>query len=479
MAGAGWSQLVQQVLDTNLEYQLWSAGDRIVVAVSGGPDSVALLRVLAEISSTHTPLQLVCAHVHHGLRATESDQEAEFVRNLAFELGVPFEMIRLDVPAYRLETGKGSQEAARELRYAFLHEVAERYGAASIAMGHHGDDQAETVMLHLLRGSGLKGLGGIKYHRLQKNVKLIRPLLRMYKTALVAICKEQHFPYVTDSSNEQRKYRRNAIRLDVLPYLGQYNPQLPQTLNRLAELVQAEDDYMEEAAQDLYVRMVHSEHGRLTLEVPSFLGLHVALQRRLIKLILNYLPSDSENVDFHKIDVIRRGILQAHPTTWSLDLGTGLTCIREYDVVAFFVKKDTHPAGYQYEIPVITGDCTLRMDEIGRTLRISVIQGHEFPSPETASPYEAWFDANYLAFPLSIRTWIPGDRMKVMGLKGSKKVKDIFIDGKIPPSRRPLVPLLCDENGNILWIPGIRRSEHAVVKEASTTVIYMSLEETT
>lgn len=160
--------VVQEVLALAREHSLWSPGDRIVVAVSGGPDSVALLHILHEISVVHMPLQLICAHVHHGFRPEESDAEAEEVRHMAWKLEVPFEMIRVDVPAYMRENGKGPQEAARELRYTFLHDTAAKWAAQQIAMAHHGDDQAETVLLHLLRGSGPTGLAGMRLTRKEK-----------------------------------------------------------------------------------------------------------------------------------------------------------------------------------------------------------------------------------------------------------------------------------------------------------------------
>lgn len=159
--------IVSDVRRAAAEFGLWSEGDCIVVAVSGGPDSVALLHVLHEISTKHTPLKLVCAHVHHGFRA-ESDAEAEFVRELAESLGLPLEIAFADIPSYMEESGKGGQEAAREKRYEFLLQTARTYDARSVALAHHADDQAETVMMKLLRGSGLSGLSGMRWKRTEK-----------------------------------------------------------------------------------------------------------------------------------------------------------------------------------------------------------------------------------------------------------------------------------------------------------------------
>ncbi len=468
--------LIEHVLRMAGEHELWQPHDTIVVAVSGGPDSVALLHVLRQISERYVPLRLVCAHVHHGLRA-ESDQEEELVRGLAREMNLPFASARIDVPSYMKESGKGFEEAARDKRYAFLHETAHQYGAASIALAHHADDQAETVLLHLLRGTGLGGIKGMKIKRREKNVELIRPFLRIYKTDLLSICKQNGFAYALDSSNLSSQYRRNAIRLDVLPFLGQYNGQIRHSLVQLADIAGMEDDYMEHAANHAYHDKVQHKDGRLYFRVPSFLALHVALQRRLIKLILNYLSAGIEITDFHKIELIRQGIIQNQSTTWSLDIGGGLACIREYDMILFMQKPPEQSKSYTYELQTAVPE--LCIPEIGKKLKMKVQSPHDrYFSDMAGACAEAVFDAGQLKFPLTLRSRLPGDTMKVMGLNGSKKVKDIFIDAKIPPSVRSRIPVLVDGSGNMIWIPGVRRSMHAAVGTQTTSVLHMCLEDT-
>ncbi|MCJ8015061.1 tRNA lysidine(34) synthetase TilS [Paenibacillus sp. KQZ6P-2] len=468
--------LMEHVLHTAGEHNLWVPHDTIIVAVSGGPDSVALLHVLHQISNRYIPLRLICAHVHHGLRA-ESDQEAELVRSLAQQLNLPFEMVRIDVPSYMKESGKGFEEAARDKRYAFLHETAQRHGAASIALAHHADDQAETVLLHLLRGSGLGGLKGMKIKRREKNVELIRPFLRIYKTDIMNICRQNGYAYAIDSSNLSNQYRRNAIRLDVLPFLGQYNGHIRQSLVQLADIAGAEDDYMEQAADHVYHDLVQHKDGGLHFQTPSFLALHVALQRRLIKLILNYLSAGIEIADFHKIELIRQGIVQNKSTTWSLDIGGGLACIREYDMILFMHKPTEQSKSYTYELQTAVPE--LFIPEIGKRLKVKMQPPHDrYFSNMAGACAEAVFDADELIFPLTLRSRLPGDTMKVMGLNGSKKVKDIFIDAKIPPSIRSRIPVLVDGSGNMIWIPGVRRSIHAAVGTQTTAVLHMCLEET-
>lgn len=475
MLDRNFHRLVEQVRRTGRENDLWSAGDTIVVAVSGGPDSVVLMHILAEIAREQE-LRLVCAHVNHGFRGRESDEEAEFVRNLANELEIPFELGVFDIPAYMRETGKGGQLAARDKRYEFLHEVAQKYEASSIALAHHADDQAETVLMRILRGSGPSGLRGMQLKRSEKNVELIRPLLRIYKNELIRACDSAGIPYVIDSSNLLPKYARNAIRLDVLPFLGQYNEQLPDSLNRLAEVIGDEDDYMQMEAEKIYCDSVIWKEGEAAFRAETFASLHAALQRRLIKLILNYLPLGTDDSDFVKIEAIRKGAVQAMPTTWSLDLGGGVRCVREYELIRFLpARAESVIPHYTYVVERFPSEVSIM--DTGQTLRFTRAEADlGLPDLKPEGNGEAAFDADELVYPLTVRSRLSGDRMKVMGLSGSKKVKDIFIDEKIPPSLRSQIPLVTDAKGRILWIPGVRRSSVAAVGPQTSSVVRMALD---
>lgn len=469
---------VEQVCGLSTEYGLWSAGDVMVVAVSGGPDSVALLHILSLISRRpEAQLKLVVAHVNHGFRPAESAEEATFVQALAESYGWPFELAEFDVPSYKKEHGLGGQEAARKLRYQFLQQTAEKYGAVSVALAHHADDQAETVLLRLLRGSGLNGLGGMRIKRREKNVELIRPLLRMYKTDLMGICREAGLRYVTDSSNFSNKYARNAIRLDVLPFLGQYNGRLVQSLNRLSILADSEDDYMAKSAADAFERFAaRDESGIIRLETEALAGLHVALQRRLIKLILTYLPLSTDESDFAKVEAVRRGALQESPTTWRIDLGGGAFCLREYGVLSFLLTGKER-AAFSHLVEAVPASVDIA--ESGGVLSLRLLDdmpGLPELKPLTLSRNEVLFDADELLFPITVRSRLPGDSMQVMGLAGSKKVKNIFIDEKIPPSLRDVIPIVTDATGRIIWIPGVRRSGWGLVKKQGRPIVLMKWE---
>lgn len=471
MSGQTWQSLLEHVRTLVHEQQLWSSGDTIVVAVSGGADSVVLLHVLHALSDEYQ-WTLICAHLNHGFRPEESAQEAKVVRQIASDLGIAFELEEVSTPAYIEQTGQGPQEAARTLRYDFLHRIATKWSAHFIALAHHLDDQAETVLMRILRGAGAEGLSGIKMRRTEKNVELIRPFLRIYKTTLIRACEECHFGYITDSSNLHRKYTRNRIRLDVLPFLEQFNEQLVPSLARLAEIVGTENDYIQEETGTLYAELVKEEEGSFSFEVASFVEVHVALQRRLIKLILSYLSPSYEQFDFSKIEMVRGQIMKSDLTTWSLDIGDKVICRREYQNIQF--TQGTPKLYEPYCIPILRTNEVISIPFSQKQLDIRLLPWSRNDSDQMElSLEEAFFDADLLTFPLCLRSRRPGDVFKLNEKGGTKKVKNLFIDEKIPLSQRNTLPLVADVYGQVLWIPGIRRSGSALINPDTSCVVHM------
>ncbi|GGG24827.1 tRNA lysidine(34) synthetase TilS [Paenibacillus abyssi] len=462
-------ELMKRVLQTAGEHRLWQPGDTVIVALSGGPDSTALLHVLYRIAAEQR-LTLVAAHVNHGFRVEESEVEAQLVQRYCEQLGVPCEIARLNVPAYMEETKLNAQLAARELRYAYLEQVAQRYNASRIALGHHADDQAETVLMRLIRGTGTGGLAGIMIKRQEKNVELIRPLLRINKSDILSYCQEHELPYSTDSSNLQRYYFRNVVRLDILPFLENYNPQLTESLNRLSELAGADDDFMEQQTADLFGRLVRQVPGGFRVQRGALLKLHVALQRRLIKLILNYLALEMESASFDRVESVRYAAMDDKNTIWRTDLGDGIRFIREYDTLQWLNGQPL--SGGDYEYPIVKETQRVVVAEAGVEFIVDFINpDHEAAGAKPHHLTEVWFDPDEIRFPLIIRNRRPGDRMAVLGLNGTKKVQDMFVDDKVPATQRELMPILCDAEGRLLWIPGIRRSSYALPRSAGAAVL--------
>ncbi|REJ14411.1 MAG: tRNA lysidine(34) synthetase TilS [Paenibacillaceae bacterium] len=459
---------------------LWQPGDTILAAVSGGPDSTAMLHLLRRLSG-ECGFRLAAAHVNHGFRGEESAREAEFVRRLCEELGVPLDAVEYDLPSYIEETGMNAQAAAREKRYAFLRSAAARRGASRIALAHHADDQAETVLMRLLRGAGTSGIAGMPMKRREGNVELIRPLLRISKLELLQYCAREGLGYCEDSSNRKTVYFRNAVRLEILPFLERYNPNVSASLVRLAEISRAEDDFLTREAERAMAGLVRREQGGFAMERGAFLGLHVALQRRLITLILIYLGVEKGAIPFERIDAIREAAAEGSPTTSVIEAGRGVRFLREYDVLRWMTGDAAgDDAGFEYEVTADVRE--LAIPEAGGRLvfrRMLRAAGEPLPSPGAESRCAALFDEDAVAYPLRVRSRRPGDRMRLAGLNGSKKVQDIFVDGKVARAMRSRIPLVADAEGRLLWIAGIRRSADAPVTEDTTRILRIEWQDDT
>jgi tRNA(Ile)-lysidine synthase len=446
--------------------KLFEPGDRIVVAVSGGPDSTALLQLLF-LLSVRWGWRLTAAHANHGFRQEESVKEAAFIRQFAEERGIPFVYEELDVPAYLKLRGGNSQEAGRELRYKFLLRTAAEQEAGCIALAHHAGDQAETLLMRVIRGTGISGLAGIPIIRTEQNVKLVRPMLRINKNEILEDLGRHGIGYCTDSSNLSTKYTRNKLRLEAIPYLSHFNPSIVEALNRLAELASADDDYLEQEAVRAVERTAVSVEGGYRFGRLAFMDLHVALQRRFVKLILNYLSPGTDSQDFTAVERVRGSLEDtAKPNAELLVSGT-IRLIREYDEIRLVQSTgDTEQVSYAYTLDGLAGE--LWIPEASCRLEFRVTGPGE---AESGSLHTAVFDAEDLRFPLTVRNRRDGDRMRVDGLNGSKKAKDIFIDQKVPAALRERMPIITDAEGELLWIPGVRRSGFAKVTDTTQHVL--------
>lgn len=466
--------LVSKVQQTIVQKGLLMKGDTVIVAVSGGPDSTALLHVLHELSS-HEGWQLVVAHMNHQLRGEDANRDALQVKRAADTLGWPCEISNVNVNAYMEEHGLSVQMAARQLRYDFLMQTAHKYGAQAIATGHHADDQAETIVMRMVRGTGLAGLSGIPIYRKEHNISIVRPLLHCYKDEIMEYCDTFALAYSTDQSNYSRDYWRNQVRLDIMPYLQQWNQKLPQALNQLSDIIGEENSYLEEETRRKFNDLVKNIGDQYIFSKMSFLKLPIALQRRLIKLILNYLCHVREANDYTKVELVREAITQRQTPSLRLDVSEQHELFMEYDHVCIGVKQAAPSQDYSYT--VTTFPVCQPLHSIGRCITMEVMPVDGVDHDVHRQHHEAMFDLQHIMLPLHIRNRRPGDRMRIAGLNGSKKVKDIFIDEKIPPTLRAIQPIVVDGNGQLLWIPGMRRSDRAPVNTHTSQILHMKYED--
>jgi tRNA(Ile)-lysidine synthase len=466
--------LRQKVTEFIEKHRLVSSGDCVLVAVSGGPDSVALLYLLYDLSE-ELEFRLEVAHLQHGIRGEEAEADAVFVAGLAAKLGLPFHLKQINLPQMRAETGKGNLESlARDERYRFFSDVARRRGIGKIATAHTEDDQAETALMWFLRGSGMKGLGGMApARRLQirggkalNECVIIRPLLDVSKVEILQFLTEKHLTYRLDRSNLDPVFLRNWIRLDLIPQLKErIDPRLPSRLARQAELIRDEEQLLDGLAH----KELDATRTRAGINSGLLLKHGKAMQRRLLRVWIEETRGHLRGLDFQRVEEIL-DLITVGPPQSRLSIPGDWELVKEYE--ALTLEKRSRGLGrlcpcYSYEIQIGT---ELRIREAG--LRI---QTREISPPLPGLPHnfmEAGFDIACLAANLKLRNFRHGDRFQPLGMAGHKKVKDLFIEKKVPRSIRASLPLLVlgDE---VIWIPGYGRSEVGKITAETKAILHL------
>jgi len=440
-------------------------GDRLIVGVSGGVDSMVLLHLLNACRETFD-LSLIVAHINHGFRPEESEREAELVQKESARFHLPFEYGRFNVREFRKLGGLSPQDAARRIRFHFFYDLLRKHHAQKIALGHNADDQVETVLLRLIRGSGLRGLKGILPIR---EGKVIRPLLEVWREEIDSFALGKKIPFLCDSSNLKNDYLRNRIRLSLIPFIeGEYQPHFKETLLRTSKILREEDDYLEKEAEEAYQKVIHEAKDALAFNFSEYQTLHRAIQWRVVKKISEKIlgsgkvMEDGGEAEFHKI---HQNLHQSSPS-FLIELSHGFWVEKRYDLV-LFGKGEVKPSS-PFEVELISPGHTI-VEEIGKEVVIEETDRGQF-GDYSGPPDTALMDYESLRFPLKMRNFRPGDRFCPLGVKGSQKLKDFFIDHKVPKFERPRVPLLISEE-MIAWIVGYRIDERVKITERTRKVL--------
>lgn len=463
---------LSQVRETIAKYEIFHPGERVVVGVSGGPDSLCLLHLLHRLRE-ELEIALHVAHLHHALRGEEADEDARFVERVATSWGLASTVEKRDVPAYAEREKLAIEEAARHLRYTFLAEVATRVGASSVAVGHNADDQVETIIMHWLRGAGTAGLRGMR--PLQRwplpgiDLRLVRPLLEIPREEIEAYCQENGLKPRFDRSNLDTTYYRNRIRHELLPLLEGYNPNIREVIRRAALIIADDHDYLASQGQKAWVRAVREIEGALVFDLKVWEELHPSLQRQLLRRAIRNLRSDLRNIDWVHIEEARRAVGEK-PAGTEVTLPRGLSLFRSYDT---FVMGDMIPLP---EMPLIEEE--VRIAVPGRTplpdweLITEVLgEGGKEEALNNQDPWQGYLDLDQVGQDLVLRGRKPGDRFQPLGMGGrSKPLREFMIDAKIPHHIRDKVPLVVSPQ-HIIWVAGYRIDERARVTERTGRVL--------
>ncbi len=446
-------------------------GQTIVAAVSGGPDSLALLHLLHAAAQRH-PIRLHCAHLDHGLRGAEAEADAAFVQEACRRLGVVFHTERADVLDLQARLGLSLEAAAREARYSFLARVTADIGAAAVATGHTQDDQAETVLLHLLRGSGLRGFRGmLPLSRWQSrdcalHVSVVRPLLQAARQETETYCRERSLSPRWDASNAEERFQRNRIRLSVMPLLRQLNPNVVESLTRLAVSAARDIAYLSQQVDAAWPGMVTPRGDGLRIGRQEFLGLHPSVRAHLLQRAYVELAGEASELAFTQIDAMLVATEQGAGREITLGHGLRFFTTREELLLAHGPLSPPWPPIPETPLP-LPGEAQVG----GWRIVVRTIASSEVDSERLGlDPYQAFLDAESMGQRLWLRVRQPGDRFHPLGAPGEKKLKAFFIDSGVPRQERDCTPLLLCEQG-IAWVVGHRIAHWARVTASTERVL--------
>ncbi len=486
------STLVSRVAAYIHQHALLRSGDAVVVGVSGGPDSLCLLHLLLQLAP-QMHLRLHAAHLNHALRGDESDADASHVETLAQAWGIPCTLARVDVQAVAIKHRLSLEEAARQARYAFLANVAQQVGAAHIAVGHHADDQAETVLMHFLRGSGVAGLRGMlprmplsDYRALSERAGgvdteliLVRPLLGVRRAEIETYCAKHALEPRTDRSNADTTIHRNRLRHELLPILRHINPAIDEVLAHTADVMAGDFETLAEATQSALSRVeidAASEPAKAGNEVHYWLAewrrLPIGLQRATARAAVVRLRRSLRDINWEHIDAAVR-IGREGKTGDSATISAGLALTVGYDVLRIGPEDATTPGlGPQVQEPLSLS--APGATDIGRGWRVAV---ELLTAADVAQAYgvnadtwTAYLDADAVGSQLALRPRQPGDRFQPLGLGGhSARVNEFMINAKVPAADRAAWPLLIGAAG-IAWLCGLRVDTRSAIGPATQRV---------
>jgi len=495
------ADLLRQVRQTIDQHDLFVTGDRVVVGVSGGPDSLCLLHVLQRLRK-EVGYSICVAHLNHGARGGDSRADARFVRSIAEHWNLPVTVEDQDVPALAREHGTSFEETARRVRYAFLARVALERGARKIAVGHNADDQSETVLMHFLRGSGPAGLRGmlpitpISDYRLLAPflrgvggeeqlaaLSIVRPLIDVPRSAIEQYCAENGLRPRFDRSNLDVTYFRNRLRRELLPLLETYNPGIRQRLRHTAAVVAADYELLAGGRAEAWSRVVGLESGSaIEFDLPGWRQLPVSLQRSVLRQAVYQLRHTLRDVSFSHIEAARLVALRGR-TGDQATLPKGLMLTVDYDGITLASEGDIGTAPCE-PLLVRSEAISVRLPGVTKlpggdwVLRAEILQSVDCDLPlREASDWTIYLDADALTRPLDLRPRRPGDRFEPQGMGGhSVKVSDFMVNVKVPRAWRDRVPLLVSA-GRIAWVCGRRVGERFLVSDTTRTMVRLSFEQ--
>ena len=457
-----------KVIETLKRENLIEKDDKIIVALSGGPDSVCLLHVLCKLREEYG-FTLYAAHLNHQIRGTLAHQDALYAMTLSTKLGVRCFIKSLDVPSYAKDKKMTLEEAARVLRYDMLFRLKEELGADKIAVAHNLDDQAETVMMRIMRGTGLNGLKGMEYKRPDG---IIRPLMDVLKSDIETYCRENQLNPKIDHTNLEDEYTRNKIRIHLLPYIQrEYASNIKEILSRMANGLREDSAFIENLAEGKFqtiAGVLDEDTVRIDLELLELED--ISIIKRIIRNAYKTLEGSYNGLETVHLDDILE-LIQNQKNDAKINLPKGIIADKKSNYL-YITRKEIKSSLVEYEVEIPINKVII-LEELGIKIEAHRISKEKSKMFSTGANSKS-FDVDKISGKLVIRNRRNGDKIKPLGLGGTKKIKDILIDSKVPLENRNNIPIICDDE-KILWLVGHCISEEAKISESTEEVIRISI----
>ncbi len=457
----------EKVLRTIKDYNLIEKGDQVVVGVSGGPDSMALLYILLNIKK-EILFDIYVAHVNHGIRGKAADEDEQFVKNICQELKLPFYSKRVNMNKYAEEHNMTAEEAGRKLRYGFFREILKGQDKVKIAVAHNKNDQAETLIMRFMRGTGIHGLKGMAYKR--ENV--IRPLLDISREEIENYIEKNEIETRLDKTNLEPVYNRNKIRLELIPYIEEnFNPNIVETLSRTSKLISIDNEFLEQYSLETYIKLVKkSDKTSIILDREDFNSLHKCIKQRVIRYAIKKIHGSLQGFTKRHIENIVELFSEAS-TGKTIHLIHGIIAKTSYNNLIIKKGKPLFSNEFFYELKI---NDIIYIEETNCFFKTKV-----FPREEYHINYNnrfiKYFDYDKISNGLYIRNRRNGDRFNPIGMEGTKKLKDFFIDEKIPKEKRDVIPLVLNGE-DIIWVTGYRISNKYKITDNTKSIIMIEVQ---
>lgn len=451
------------VKETIEREKLLEQNDKVLVAFSGGPDSLCLLDILLRLAPSYN-LTIYAAHLNHMIRGYDAQMDAMFCYDFCEKNGVKFFLKVIDVPKLAKQTGMSMENCARQQRYSLFYDIKNELGINKIAVAHNLDDQAETVLLKLFRGSGLQGLSGMDYIR---DGVIIRPLLDVYKQEIVDYCKKNFLTPRLDYTNKQAEYTRNKVRLNLIPEIEKnFTSNIKQILSRTANNIRQDYEFIDEQAQKKYEDIrTQKKQDLVSLNINLLSNENPAIRNRVIRCAINDVLGNL--TDISSVHISDISDLIEKKSGKMLNLPQNLK-VYTFSERLIFTTREINNEQITYRYKIEPEGYTF-IDEIKMGVRTSIMDKKDSLNLPT-SQFAKVFDYDKIKGDIILRNREAGDKYKPIGLKGTKKVKDILIEKKVLPQDKYKYPVLCDENG-IMWLYDYRIDENYKIDENTKKVI--------